>query len=175
LFPTWTPAVTPQAKWYGSLAGFNVFSDTITVTGGGILLWSQRHAADQGVSVTIKQLDRTSNELGLILLSQYIYHAGKGSIEIEYVPRLGLLRVWQNANGQWVRIGADVQLALAAGDTFAATVITDTLVVYVNGKEVLTRLLDPWRFDPSGGGYAGIATDAGKHVLSGFEAQNLTP
>jgi hypothetical protein len=171
-----SPLPTPPAtgSWRGNLAGYKFDGTTITSTTGGAILWNQAYGRDQLVSVRIKQLDRQSNKLGLVLLSQSADSIGDGAVEVEYVPRLGVMRIWMLADGRWFRIGDDYEVALGSGDRLAAQVVADTLTVVVNGSVVFWRVLDPWRFDPTPGGYTGLTSDGGTNVFGEFRGGTLT-
>jgi hypothetical protein len=175
--PLPTPKPTQAAGypwgWWGDKAGFRFDGRDIIVAGGGAILASDYLYIDQAAAMTVKQIDPTSGELGLVLLSLNSAAADGDMIKVSFSAREGLLRVWARAGDAWWPMGDVVPVSLTPGARVRAVLNDDMLTVTIDGRHVGTWYMEPWRFDPSAGGWAGLVSDNAKHVVTDFEVEQL--
>jgi hypothetical protein len=171
--PSATPAQPYPWGWWGDKAGFTIAARDIAVTGGGAILASPYLYINQAAEMTIKQVDPASNELGLVLLSRNSAAASGDMIVAKFVPSRGVLRIQARAAGRWWNMGDDVPAELSPGQRVRAQLVDDVVAVYVDDRLIVDRLMDPWRFDPTSGGWAGLLSDNASHIVTDFAVTAL--
>jgi hypothetical protein len=155
------------AGWSGAAGGYAVAANRLDAGAGGDAYWAAGpFGADQEAYVTVVTPDPAAAELDLLLKAQSRTAWGAGLIEVWYDPRSQRVQVWTFAGPQgWVQRGADLPVALAAGDQFGARATADGQVrVYRNGALLGSRDASGWPYAGQGG-YVGLWLDGAPNAV----------